>query len=83
VTYVSNDDPPFLIIHGDADDTVPLEQSRRLFDKLEHAGVDATSIVVKNGEHGGWGDNTEPTLAEIRGKVTACFETILKKGPAK
>jgi acetyl esterase/lipase len=82
VTYASSDDPPFLIIHGDADDTVPLEQSRRLFDKLQQAGVDATLIVVKNGRHGGWGPNTQPTLAEIRDTVTAFFETHLKKGPA-
>jgi dipeptidyl aminopeptidase/acylaminoacyl peptidase len=83
VTYASSDDPPFLIIHGDTDDTVPLEQSQRLFDKLKDAGVDATLIVVKNGGHGGWDANTEPTLSEIRDKVTAFFETYLKKGAAK
>jgi dipeptidyl aminopeptidase/acylaminoacyl peptidase len=53
VTDVTKEDAPFLFIHCDSDDTVPLEQSRRFFDKLEQAGVDATLIVVKNGRHGG------------------------------
>jgi acetyl esterase/lipase len=83
VTYVSKDDPPFLIVHGDADKTVPLEQSRRLFDKLKHADVDATLIVVKNGGHGGWSADNEPSLSEIRDTVAAFFETHLKKGHAK
>jgi len=82
-TFVSKDDPPFLIVHGDADRTVPIEQSRILFAKLKDAGVDATMIVVKNGNHGGWTANVEPTLSEIRDTVASFFETHLKKGHAK
>jgi acetyl esterase/lipase len=79
VTYVSRDDPPFLIIHGDADSTVPIEQSRILIDKLKDTGVDATMIVVKNGRHGGWGEDTEPALPAILDSVTSFFETHLKR----
>lgn len=52
VTYISADDPPFLILHGDADHSVPLDQSQELYDKLKAAGVDATLVIVKGGEHG-------------------------------
>ncbi len=60
VTYVSRDDPPFLIVQGDQDRIVPLEQSRILYDKLKQAGVDATLLIVKNGKHGNWGRDVEP-----------------------
>jgi acetyl esterase/lipase len=52
VTYVSRDDPPFLIMHGDRDRTVPLDQSRRLYEKLRAARVPATLVVVSNAGHG-------------------------------
>jgi acetyl esterase/lipase len=52
VTYISADDPPILILHGDADTSIPLSQSQDFYDKLKAAGVDATLVVVKGGEHG-------------------------------
>jgi acetyl esterase/lipase len=54
VTWVSKDDPPFLIIHGTADDIVPYGQSVRLRDELRKAGVPVELITVKDGDHGGW-----------------------------
>ncbi|MGI9330372.1 MAG: alpha/beta fold hydrolase [Gammaproteobacteria bacterium] len=56
INYVSADSPPFLIIHGDQDKDVPLEQSRRLYAALRKAGADATLHIVKNGDHGRDGD---------------------------
>ena len=38
ITYVSADDPPFLIVHGDKDGTVPINQSELLFAALKKAG---------------------------------------------
>jgi len=35
VTYVTGDDPPFLIIQGDSDKTVPPEQSELLYERLK------------------------------------------------
>jgi acetyl esterase/lipase len=52
IAYVTPDDPPFLIMHGDQDPLVPLEQSRILYEALRAAGVDATFHVVKGGGHG-------------------------------
>jgi acetyl esterase/lipase len=51
--HVSPDDPPTLIIHGDQDRLVPLQQSELIVDKLKQAGVE-TNLVVKKGAGHGW-----------------------------
>jgi len=52
VTYITSDDPPFLILHGDQDTVVPQEQSEILFRKLKEANVPASLVIVKNAGHG-------------------------------
>lgn len=42
----------FLLLHGDADQTVPLEQTVRFLAKLREAGVPAELIVIPNAPHG-------------------------------
>jgi acetyl esterase/lipase len=54
ITYVSKDDPPFLIVHGDQDMRVPYNQSQRLAERLRDAGVDTTLITITGGGHGGF-----------------------------
>ncbi|MBZ5611305.1 MAG: alpha/beta hydrolase [Acidobacteriia bacterium] len=44
--------PPVLAIHGDADPTVPYDQSVRLIQALKSAGDDAELITVPGGKHG-------------------------------
>jgi acetyl esterase/lipase len=53
VYHVTPDDPPTLIIHGDKDRLVPLQQSELIVDKLKKAGVD-TKLIVKPGAGHGW-----------------------------
>lgn len=53
LAFVSPDDPPFLIMHGDADKTVDIEHSRRLEQALRDAGVAVTLIVLPGAGHGG------------------------------
>ena len=55
VTHVTSDDPPTLIIHGDKDFLVPIQQAELVLDKLKKAGVE-TKLVVKPGEGHGWKD---------------------------
>jgi acetyl esterase/lipase len=43
--------PPFLLIHGDADTVVPLQQSERMLAALKQAGVPAELIVKEGGGH--------------------------------
>lgn len=52
ITYVTKDDPPILIMHGDMDISVPVHQSELFYKALKKAGVDATFYVVKGGGHG-------------------------------
>lgn len=52
LTYVAKDTPPFLILHGDADDVVPYTQSVFLRDALEAAGVPVALHRVFGGGHG-------------------------------
>lgn len=53
VTYVSPDDPPLLIIHGDKDKTVYLDQSESIRKAYEAAKLDVAMILVPGGGHGG------------------------------
>ena len=54
ITYVSTDDPPFLLIHGTADPLVPFNQSERLHKALKKAGVESSLITMQGGGHGGF-----------------------------
>lgn len=53
VHYVSQDNPPFLILHGDHDTLVPYAQSVELADLLTKAGVEATLQRLPGAGHGG------------------------------
>jgi acetyl esterase/lipase len=53
ISHVSADDPPTLILHGDRDELVPLQQSQIFVEKLKGAGVEA-KLVVKEGAGHGW-----------------------------
>ena len=53
ITYVTADDPPFLIVHGDADLLVPHHQSELLEAALRKAGVRVRFVTIPGGLHGG------------------------------
>ena len=59
LTYVTRDDPPFLIVHGLLDCLVPWQQSAMLHATLEAAGVSSTFITLPTGEHGGSAFDTQ------------------------
>ncbi len=52
ITHINQDDPPFLILHGDKDNVVPLSQSEILHEALISAGLESTLVVVENAGHG-------------------------------
>jgi len=52
VYSVTADDPPVFIIHGDADRTVPIQQSETLVKKLNDAHVQNRFIIKEGGGHG-------------------------------
>lgn len=53
ITHVTPDDPPTLIIHGDADRLVPIQQAEVMIEKLQDAEVPAR-LIVRNGADHGW-----------------------------
>lgn len=71
---VTRDDPPFLIIHGDKDPQVPLEQSERLHAKLKETGVPSELIVLPGAGHGG----REFSSDEVKAKIRAFLARSLK-----
>ena len=73
ITYITKDDPPFLIMHGDKDMTVPLNQSQLLYEALKKAGVKVKFHTVKGGGHGFSGP-------EIDKLVDNFFDVNLKPG---
>jgi acetyl esterase/lipase len=51
--YVSTDDPPVFIYHGDKDHVVPLSQSQELVEKLKGLNV-PVELKIKPGADHGW-----------------------------
>ena len=72
--HVTSDDPPFLIMHGDKDPGVPLEQSQKLHARLVNAGVGSRLHVVEGAGHGG----KQFSTAESRSIVAQFFKRTLK-----
>jgi acetyl esterase/lipase len=51
LTHIDPSDPPFLILHGENDGMVPVNQSEMLANALLTTGVDVTFIKMPNASH--------------------------------
>lgn len=71
ITYVTQDDPPILIIHGTKDPLVPYQQSVVFAEALKKAGVPVILQRIENGEHGGFGS------AEVNARTRAFLSKYL------
>lgn len=74
-TYIDKNDPPFLIFHGDKDQTVPISLSKLLDSYLQLANVQSDFVIVKEAQHGGTLFNSEDT----KNKIISFLNTHLKK----
>jgi acetyl esterase/lipase len=52
ITRVTSEDPPFLIIHGEQDEFVPVEQSKELAAALRKAGCRVELRTIAGSRHG-------------------------------
>ncbi|HEY7326031.1 MAG TPA: alpha/beta hydrolase [Gemmataceae bacterium] len=77
MTYVSKNAPPFLFVHGTADDMVPMQQSEEMVKKLRQLAVPARLIAV-DGEGHGWGWSQEDRLKSLA-HMMDFFDENLKK----
>jgi len=71
ITYVLKDAPPFLIMHGDRDRTVPFNQSELLYAALKKAGVDVTFVPMKGAGHGFGGPEA---IAPVQDFLKRCLK---------
>jgi acetyl esterase/lipase len=56
ILYVTKDDPPTLLIHGDKDDLVKLDNSQRILEAFKKEGVPCDLIVMHGAGHGFGGE---------------------------
>lgn len=50
-SLVKQSTPPFLMLHGAADSTVPSQQSEMLYEALQDAKVESDLILLEGAEH--------------------------------
>jgi acetyl esterase/lipase len=74
ITHVNASSAPTLMIHGDRDELVPLQQSEAMLARLDEAGVPAKLIVRKGIGHG----NLIATLQNMT-HIAQWFDTHLVK----
>ena len=57
ILHADAGDPPTLLIHGDADDLVPISESEDLYAEFQQQGVEAEFVTIPGGQHGFRGEN--------------------------
>jgi dipeptidyl aminopeptidase/acylaminoacyl peptidase len=63
--HVTPDDPPALLIHGDKDTLVKLDQSRQIHEAFQKIGVTSELIVLEGAGHGFRGDDDTRATNEV------------------
>ncbi|QEH34743.1 Carboxylesterase NlhH [Aquisphaera giovannonii] len=72
IAYVTKEAPPFLILHGTKDPTVPFDQSVRLAAALKKEGASVLFIPVVGAGHGGFRN------PEVRTRIRQFFDKHLR-----
>jgi acetyl esterase/lipase len=75
LTYLDKDDPPFLIMHGTADTTVPVRQSEILAAALAKQGIEHHLEIIEGAPHT---FHLQPKQKDLRPIVLAFFDKHLK-----
>lgn len=83
VTFLDAKDPPFLLVHGDEDKVVPVEQSRLAEAAMRGKGVGVEAIYLPGIDHSWIGANPVATRTATLRAVNATFDWFHKLFPAK
>lgn len=75
ILFVTPDDPPTLLIHGDADRLVPLSNSRDIHAALQEQSVTTDILILEGAGHGFRGD----ARTKARDAMLDWFDTHLAK----
>ena len=78
IVFVSPDDPPTLLIHGDKDTLVPISNSRTIYEAFQKNNVKTNFIIIEGGGHGFRGEDSKRAFAAM----AAWFEQTLLKDTA-
>jgi acetyl esterase/lipase len=74
ITYVTADTPPTLIIHGDKDRLVPIQQSHLIMAKFKELGVTA-KLIIKEGADHGW-PGLDKDISSVAEWFDKCLQTL-------
>ena len=74
ISYVTKNSPPIFIVHGDADPTVPYQQSVDLYKKLQELGVKSEFMTIPGGLHGKFDKDKNTEINEAILKFIANLE---------
>jgi acetyl esterase/lipase len=78
VSHVTADDPPVLLMHGDADETVPIAQSEKMEAALRSSGVTVKLLRIPGGTHGPTFGNP-PNAPDYMGEMIAWLDRHLRQ----
>ncbi|MEQ1861641.1 MAG: alpha/beta hydrolase [Chthoniobacteraceae bacterium] len=78
LAHVDKNDPPILILHGTADTTVSVDDSKAFDAALAKAGVDHQLVIVEGALHS---FHLEPKQRDLRPLVLGFFDKHLKAKP--
>lgn len=79
IAHIDDRDPPFLIVHGELDDVVPISQSDLLVKALQEKGVKVEYVRDRNLKHSYRGQNGEPFDPNLMEITLNFFERHLKQ----
>jgi len=79
IVHVSSDDPPTLLIHGDKDDLVPVNNSKIIYEAFQKNNVKTQLIIIEGAGHGFRGEDAKRANAAM----VLWFEQTLLKGDLK
>ncbi len=65
IVHVSSDDPPTLLIHGDADGLVPVSNSHDIYAVFQEHGVESKVIIIPGADHGFRGEDAALATAAM------------------
>lgn len=65
VSHVDRSDPPLLLLHGDRDSDIPIDQARELQGAYTKLGLDVQLHVVHGAGHGGHAFYSSPHLESV------------------
>ena len=67
------------VIHGNADEQVPYEQSPKMCDAMRKAGAKCEVVTIEGGRHGMMSWEKEPSMAHWKADMVAWLKKTLAK----